>query len=115
MADHTLLSWSEFERVDIRSGTIKSVKYNEKAKIPAYILTIDFGVQVGIKTSSAQITQNYLPNELINKKILAVINFPTKIVAGVKSEVLVLATICDKLGTMLIQPNELTIDGSKVR
>ena len=110
-----LITWSEFEKIDIRSGTIISAKYNEKAKIPAYILTIDFGANIGIKKSSAQLTQNYTEDDLINKKVLAVINFPPKLIAGIKSEVLVLATVCDIHGTTLITPSEVAINGSKVK
>ena len=109
-----LISWEDFEKVDIRCGQIIDVRINDKAKVPAYVLTIDFGDTLGIKISSAQLTQNYTPEDLMNKKIVAVINFPTKKVAGIKSEVLVLATVCDKLGTMLLSTADTAINGSKV-
>jgi tRNA-binding protein len=109
-----LIAWEDFAKIDIRSGTILDAKINQKARVPAYILTIDFG-NLGIKTSSAQLTQNYLPSDLIGKKIAAVINFPVKKIAGVKSEVLVLATVCDIKGTLLLSVDPLAVNGSCVR
>ncbi len=91
---HPIIDFSDFLKVDIRSGTIIDAQINTKAIKPAYILTIDFG-SFGTKTSSAQITQNYTPEELIGTQILAVLNFAPKKVAGIKSEVLVLATVCN--------------------
>jgi tRNA-binding protein len=91
---HPIIDFSDFLKVDIRSGTIIDVQINTKAIKPAYILTIDFG-SFGTKTSSAQITQNYTPEELIDTQVLAVMNFEPKKVAGIKSEVLVLATVCN--------------------
>ena len=109
-----LIEWEDFAKIDIRSGTIIAAKINEKAKIPAYILTIDFG-ELGLKTSSAQLTQNYSADNLIGKKIAAVVNFPIKKIAGVKSEVLVLATICDTKGTLLLNVDPSALNGSHVK
>lgn len=97
------ITYEDFTRIDMRVGTILNAVLNLKAKTPAYVLTIDFG-EAGIKESSAQITQNYTPEKLIGRQIVAVINFPPKRVAGVKSEVLVLAAICPTGGTILLQP-----------
>ncbi len=108
------ISWEDFEKIDIRSGQIINAEPNTKAKIPAYILTIDFG-ELGIKTSSAQLTENYTTEDLINKKIIAVVNFTVKIIAGIKSEVLVLATVCKQLGTLLVSADQKTINGSKIK
>lgn len=108
------LTWEDFEKVEIRSGTIIDARINEKAKKPAYILTIDFG-EIGIKTSSAQITQNHSIHELIGKKILAVTNFAPKLIAGIKSEVLVLATVSEEQGTRLIHAHPDSKNGSHVR
>ena len=69
---------------------------------------------MGVKKSSAQITKNYSENELIGKQILAVMNFPTKKVAGIKSEVLVLAVVCEKSGTVLVEPNLTVKNGEKL-
>ncbi|MDV2992422.1 MAG: putative chaperone CsaA [Chroococcidiopsis sp. SAG 2025] len=86
------ISFDDFLKVDMRVGTIIAVEDNLKAKKPAYILTIDFG-NLGQKMSSAQITDNYSKAELIGKQIIAVVNFPAKRVAGVKSEVLILGAV----------------------
>ena len=73
-----LISWSDFEKIEIRIGTIIDVKDFPEAKKPAYQLTIDFGKEIGIKKSSAQITKRYSKNDLIEKQIVAVVNFPKK-------------------------------------
>ena len=109
-----LIEWEDFAKIDIRSGTILDAKINQKARVPAYILTIDFG-DLGMKTSSAQLTQNYSPSEKKKKKIAAVVNFPIKKIAGVKSAVLVLATICDTKGTLLLSVDPLALNGSCVK
>ena len=96
------IAFIDFLKVDMRVGQIVEVTENPKAKKPAYVLNIDFG-ELGHKTSSAQITQNYSKQELLGKQIVAVVNFTPKLVAGVKSEVLVLAALCQVLGTVLVQ------------
>lgn len=103
---------SDFLKVDIRVGTIVEAVENLKARLPAYVLRIDFGV--GQKTSSAQITQNYSKDELIGKQIIAVVNFPPKRVAGIMSEVLVLAAVCKTHGTVLLEPNSFVENGTRV-
>lgn len=100
------ITFDDFQKIDIRTGTILTAELNPKAKKAAYVMTIDFGEELGIKTSSAQLTQNYQPDDLVNRQILAVVNFPPMRIAGVKSEVLVLGCVGDEsLGTVLIQPN----------
>ena len=108
------IEFNDFLQVDIRVGTILEATLNKKAKKPAYILKIDFGKELGVKISSAQITQNYTPNELIGKQICAVVNFKPKRVAGVKSEVLVLAVVCKENGTVLIEPTKKVINGERI-
>ncbi len=103
------IDYQHFENVEMRVGTIISAKMNQKAIKPAYILTIDFG-EFGIKKSSAQITQHYSTDTLIGKQIIAVMNFPDKLIAGVKSEVLVLGCTTEQ-GTILIQPDRQTPNG----
>lgn len=83
------ISWQDFEKIDIRSGTIIEVSDFEKARNPSYQLKIDFGT-IGIKNSSAQITDLYSKENLIGKQILAVVNFPKKQIANFFSECLVL-------------------------
>jgi tRNA-binding protein len=107
------IAFSDFLKVDIRVGTILEVIENPKAMQPAYVLTIDFG-ELGQKTSSAQITQNYSKEELLGKQIIAVVNFTPKRVAGVKSEVLVLAALCKTQGTVLLQPSILVENGTRI-
>lgn len=104
---------SDFLQVDIRVGQICQVVDNLKARKPAYILTIDFG-ELGKKISSAQITDNYSKQELLDRKIIAVVNFVPKKIAGVKSEVLVLAAVCKVNGTVLIEPNQEVENGTRI-
>lgn len=108
------ITFPDFLKINIHTGTILSAVLNEKAHKPAYILQIDFGPELGIKTGSAQITQNYQPTDLINTQILAITNFPPKKVAGIKSEVLVLAAVCTKNGTILITPSSPVENGTRV-
>lgn len=103
----------EFEKIDIRVGTIIEIEINKKAIKPAYKLKIDFGEELGIKTSSAQITQCYKEDELLGKQVIAVVNFPPRQIADVKSEVLVLGTDSEQ-GIILIRPTEKVKNGDKV-
>ncbi|MBI2791750.1 MAG: tRNA-binding protein [Gammaproteobacteria bacterium] len=107
------ISFDDFLKVNIVAGTILSAKLNEKAIKPSYILEIDFG-PFGKKLSSAQLTEHYMPDDLINQQILAVINFPPKRIAGIMSEVLVLATVSTSDGTILIQPQRPVTNGSRL-
>ena len=84
------ISFSEFEKVDIRLGTIIEAEENNNLKKPSIILKIDFGSEIGIKKSSAQIKENYKVNELINKQVIAVVNFEPKQIGNIISEVLIL-------------------------
>ena len=104
----------DFEKIDMRVGTIIEATINKKAKKPAYKLKIDFGEKIGIKTSSAQITQCYKVEDLIGRHIIAVVNFPPKQIADVKSEVLLLGTD-SKQGIVLLLPFSKVNDGDKIR
>jgi len=103
----------DFEKLDIRVGTIIKAEVNEKARKPAYKLEIDFGKEIGIKKSSAQITNLYQPEQLMGKQILAVVNFPPRQIADVISEVLVLG-IYSKKGVILITPDAKAKNGEKL-
>lgn len=105
--------FNDFEKLDIRVGTIVSANRFEKAKKPAYQLKIDFGEEIGIKKSSAQITECYSPEELAGKQILAVVNFPPRQIADFMSEVLVLGTY-SKQGVVLITPDIKVQNGDKL-
>ncbi|HBQ99882.1 MULTISPECIES: tRNA-binding protein [unclassified Roseofilum] len=107
------INFSDFLKLDLRVGTILQAEDNVKAKNPAYILKIDFGT-LGIKTSSAQITQNYAKESLVHKQVICVMNFAPKRVAGVKSEVLVLAAVSEEQGTVLITPGFKVENGTKI-
>ena len=104
---------NDFNVLDIRVGTIISAKVFEKAKKPAYQLEIDFGEDIGIKKSSAQITQVYKPENLVGKQILGVVNFPPRQIADFFSEVLVLGTY-SRDGVVLITPDKKVENGDKL-
>ncbi len=108
-----MVTFEDFMKLDIRVGTIISANKFEKAKKPAYQLEINFGKEIGIKKSSAQITDIYSSDELIDKQILAVVNFPTKQIANFISEVLVLGTY-SKDGVVLISPDRKVENGDKL-
>ncbi len=100
-----MIEFEDFQRVDMATGTIVEVRPNERARAPAYILRIDFGEAYGERMSSAQLTHNYAPEDLVGKQIVAVMNFPPKRIAGIKSEVLVLGAVSDEHGIVLLEPS----------
>lgn len=108
-----MATFEDFMKLDIRVGTILKVEEFKKAKRPAYKLEINFGEEIGIKKSSAQITNLYTSEELIGKQILAVVNFPQKQIADFLSEVLVLGTY-SKDGVILITPDKKANNGDKL-
>ena len=108
-----MATFDDFMKLDIRVGTIKEVEFFEKAKKKAYKLVIDFGDEVGIKKSSAQITDYYQEQDLIGKQILGIVNFPPKQIADFISEVLVLGVYTDN-GVVLITPDQVVKEGSKL-
>jgi tRNA-binding protein len=108
-----MLTWAEFEAVDIRVGTVLKAETFTQARNPAIKLEIDFGPELGIKKSSAQITQLYEAEGLIGSQILAVVNFPPKQIANMISEVLVLG-ILDKDGVILLRPDKPAENGRKI-
>jgi tRNA-binding protein len=108
-----MISWEDFEKIDIRVGTILEVNDFEKARKPSYQLKIDFG-GIGIKNSSAQITALYNKEELIGKQIIAVVNFPPKQIANFFSECLVLGVYNEKNEVVLLQPTHTTGNGDKI-
>lgn len=107
-------SIEDFRRLDVRVGTVLTAAPNPKAHHPAFVLRIDFGAGVGIKTSSAQITERYSPEELIGTQVVAILNLPPRHVAGVRSECLVLAAVCADSGTILLVPTRSVTNGASV-
>ena len=84
------IGYADFERVDVRVGTVVSAEPNPSARKPAYILKVDFGAAIGIKKTSAQLTVHYKPAELVGRQVAAVVNFPPKQIGPLMSEILVL-------------------------
>ncbi|MEP7163725.1 MAG: tRNA-binding protein [Ferruginibacter sp.] len=108
-----MITWEDFEKIDIRIGTITEVNDFPKARKPSYKLKIDLG-PLGIKNSSAQITALYTKEELIGKQVIAVVNFPPKQIADFFSECLVLGVYNDKKEVVLLQPTHTTGNGDKI-
>lgn len=108
------ITYATFEMIDIRAGTIISAQINRKAQKPAFAMQIDFGPQLGVKTTSAQITEAYDEAMLVGRQVLAVVNFPRKKIADIWSEVLVLGVVQDGKPTILIAPSDFVANGSPV-
>ncbi len=107
------LTWNDFERVQIKAGTIVEVNDFPNARKPAYQLLIDFG-ELGMKRSSAQITHHYGKEELIGKQIVAVVNFPVKQIANFFSECLVLGVYDSNNEVVLLTPDKLVQNGGAI-
>lgn len=107
------ITWNDFEKIDIRVGTILDVQDFPKARKPAYQLLIDFG-DFGTKKSSAQITQLYTPSEIIGRQVIAVVNFPPKQIANFISECLVLGVYGNEDDIILLQTERQVNNGAKV-
>jgi tRNA-binding protein len=108
------ITWTDFEKVDIRVGTIIEAMDFPKAKKPAYRLKIDFGEELGIKNSSAQITKFYTPENLQGQQVVAVVNFPPKNIAGFISECLVLGVYNENNDVVLLAPKAPVSNGLKI-
>ena len=108
------ISWEDFEKIDIRVGTIVEVRDFPEARKPAYQLTIDFGTVIGFKQSSAQITIHYQKEELMHRQVIAVINFAPKRIAGFMSECLVLGIYDENNDVILLQPERELPNGMKI-
>ena len=108
------ITYDIFDKVDIRVGTVISVKKNEKARKPSLVIEVDFGKEIGIKQSSAQITEFYNEDILKGKQVVGVCNFPEKNIAGVKSQFLVLGAIEDDGKVVLLHPSQPTKNGLQI-
>ena len=105
------ITYDIFDKADIRIGTIISVKKNEKARKPSLVVEVDFGKDIGIKQSSAQITHYYNEENLMNKQVIGVCNFAEKNIAGVVSQVLILGAIDSDGKVVLLHPSQKTENG----
>lgn len=108
------ITWGDFERVELRVGTVLTAEPLEGARRPAYKLTVDFGPEIGIKRSSAQLTDLYTPEDLIGRQVLGVVNFPPKRIAGFPSEVLVTGFLRPGGEVVLAVPERPVPNGAKL-
>ncbi len=108
------ITYDIFDKVDIRIGTVISVKKNEKARKPSLVIKVDFGNDIGVKESSAQITHFYSEENLKGKQVIGICNFPEKNIAGVKSQFLVLGAIEEDGKVVLLHPSQKTKNGLKI-
>ena len=109
-----MINYSDFEKVDIRVGTVIEAKLNKKSSNHSLYVLIDFGEKIGQKKTSAQLTKYYLPEELIGKQVAAVINFPPKQIGKMISEVLVLGFPDDENNPVLVMPSMKISNGGKL-
>jgi len=108
------ITYDVFDKVDIRLGTVISVKKNEKARKPSLVVEVDFGNEIGIKQSSAQITHYYNEQNLKGKQVIAVCNFAEKNIAGVISQVLILGSIDSEGRVTLVHPSQKAENGLSI-
>lgn len=111
---HSEITWSDFEKVEILVGTITAVNDFPEAKKPAFQLTIDFGKVLGIRKSSAQITKRYKKENLLNRQIVAVVNFPRKQIGKFMSECLVLGAVGEEGDVVLLSPDFRVENGLRI-
>ena len=108
------ISWDDFEKIDMRAGTIVEVNDFPEARKPAYKLIIDFGNEIGLKRSSAQLTFHYKKEELLNRQVIAVVNFPVKQIGSFFSECLVLGVYDENNNVILLQPEQSVKNGMRI-
>lgn len=108
-----MIGIEEFDKVDMRVGTILEAKENKKSRNPAYVLTIDFGEEIGIKKSSAQITTLYQTDDLVGMQVICCVNLTPMHIGSVKSEVRILGTESEQ-GVVLLRPTEKVKNGDRV-
>ena len=105
------ITYDVYEKLDIRLGTVLSLKKNEKARKPSLVVEVDFGKDIGVKTSSAQITHYYNSENLVGKQVIGVCNFPEKNIAGIKSQFLLLGSIDEEGKVTLLHPSQKAENG----
>ena len=105
------ITYDDFDKIDIRVGTVTSIKKNEKARKPSLVIEVDFGKEIGIKQSSAQITHYYNEENLTGKQVVGICNFPEKNIAGIVSQVLILGSIDKEGKVILLHPSQESKNG----
>ena len=108
------ISYDDYNKIEIKVGTVLSIENNEKARKPSLVIEVDFGKEIGIKKSSAQITHYYNKEKLIGKQVIGVCNFPKKNIAGVESEFLVLGAIEKDGKVVLLHPSQKVENGLEI-
>jgi len=108
------ITFEDYEKVEIKVGTVLSVKKNEKARKPSLVIEVDFGEDIGVKKSSAQITHYYNKENLVGKQVVGVCNFPKKNIAGIVSEVLILGAIEKDGKVVLVHPSQKVENGLEI-
>ena len=108
------ITYNDFDKIDIRVGTVISVKKNEKARKPSLVIEVDFGKEIGMKLSSAQITHYYNEENLKGKQVVGICNFPEKNIAGIVSQVLILGSIDKEGKVILLHPSQESKNGLPV-
>ncbi|NKC31521.1 tRNA-binding protein [Falsiroseomonas selenitidurans] len=108
------IAFADFEKVDIRVGTIIDAQPFPEARKPAIRLWVEFGGEIGVKQSSAQLTVHYTPDRLIGRQVVAVVNFPPRRIAGFESQILVLGLPDDNGAVVLLRPDLKVPDGGKL-
>ncbi|MDX1365291.1 tRNA-binding protein [Arenibacter latericius] len=107
------INWADFTKIEMRVGTITEITDFPEAKNPSYKIWVDFGPELGVKKTSAQITLRYTPEQLVGKQVVAVVNFPKKQIANFMSECLILGAV-DGSDVVLLQPESKVINGLKI-
>ena len=108
------ITFEDYSKVEIKVGTVLSIKKNEKARKPSLVVEVDFGESIGVKKSSAQITHFYNEQNLIGKQVIGVCNFPKKNIAGIVSEVLILGAIEKDGKVVLVHPSQKVENGLEI-
>ena len=108
------ITYEDYSKVEIKIGTVLSVKKNEKARKPSLVVEVDFGKEIGIRKSSAQITHYYNEENLVGKQVIGVCNFPKKNIAGIVSEVLILGAIEKEGKVVLLHPSQKVENGLEI-